>query len=451
MRDWLHSVRTLVWKDLLQEWRSKDMLTAMFAFAILTLFIFNYAIELSPVNRAEIASGIIWVVMVFAGTLGLNRSFTAEQDQGCFDALVMAVPDVSAIYFGKMLTNWLVMLFVSVLILPIYSLLYNQSLINLGFILILVLGAWCYSAAGTLIAGMTVQTRMRDLLLPILLFPILMPVNMAVVKAAGGILAGAPLVEVQAWLVLLAAYGIIVTTVSILVFEYVIRIKTKISGLDCLFLILAFTMKIFMCHPSIWARQGVLLPRQRCRMAHAGFLVAAVCGILYLNKKQLKYDFISFSAVEIGLLFTAIANFTGMIWAKPIWNTWWTWDPRLTTMTIMAFTYIGYLLLRRGVDNLEKRARFGAVYAIIAFASVPLTFFSSRLLRTIHPTIFGANSGDMAMTPAMYQTMAVSIVAFTFLFAGLLWHRSILAARESEIDILRAQTEVAEFGEVQDD
>ena len=162
-------------------------------------------------------------MIVFAGTLGLNRSFTAEQDQGCFDALVMAVPDVSAIYFGKMLTNWLVMLFVSILILPIYSLLYNQSLFNLGFILVLVLGAWCYSAAGTLIAGMTVQTRMRDLLLPILLFPILMPVNMAVVKAAGGILAGAPLVEVQAWLVLLAAYGIIVTTVSILVFEYVIR------------------------------------------------------------------------------------------------------------------------------------------------------------------------------------------------------------------------------------
>ena len=223
MRDWLHSVRTLVWKDLLQEWRSKDMLTAMFAFAILTLFIFNYAMELSPINRAEIAAGIIWVVVVFAGTLGLNRSFTAEQDQGCFDALVMAVPDVSAIYFGKMLTNWLVMLFVSVLIVPIYSLLYNQSLFNAGFLLVLVLGAWCYSAAGTLIAGMTVQTRMRDLLLPILLFPILMPVNMAVVKSASGILTAAPFGDVQAWLVLLAAYGIIVTTVSIMVFEYVIR------------------------------------------------------------------------------------------------------------------------------------------------------------------------------------------------------------------------------------
>lgn len=181
------------------------------------------------------------------------------------------------------------------------------------------------------------------------------------------------------------------------------------------------------------------------------FLVAAVYGILYLNKKQLKYDFIAFSAVEIGLLFTAIATFSGMIWAKPIWNTWWTWDPRLTTMTIMAFTYIGYLLLRRAVDNLEKRARFSAVYAIIGFASVPLTFFSSRLMRTIHPTIFGADTGDMAMTSAMYQTMAASIVTFTVLFAVLLWHRSILAARESEIETLRAQTEALEFGEVQDD
>ena len=231
--------------------------------------------------------------------------------------------------------------------------------------------------------------------------------------------------------------------------------KLRFLGLIALFLVLAaFAMVLF--YAPIEVNMGIV---QKVFYFHVSaawigmlaFLVAAVCGALYLNKKQIKYDFIAYSAVEIGLLFTAIANFTGMIWAKPIWNTWWTWDPRLTTMTIMAFTYIGYLLLRRGVDNLEKRARFGAVYAIIAFASVPLTFFSSRLLRTIHPTIFGANSGDMAMTPAMYQTMAASIIAFTVLFAALLWHRSILAARESEIDNLRAQTEVAEFGEVQDD
>ncbi len=227
-----------------------------------------------------------------------------------------------------------------------------------------------------------------------------------------------------------------------------------LSFLALLLVVAAFAMVLF--YAPIELNMGIV---QKVFYFHVSaawigmlaFLVAAVCGVIYLSKKQLTYDFIAFSAVEIGLLFTAIANFTGMIWAKPIWNTWWTWDPRLTTMTIMAFTYIGYLLLRRGVDNPEKRARFGSVYAIIGFASVPLTFFSSRLLRTIHPTIFGADTGDMAMTPAMYHTMAVSIAAFTILFAALLWYRSILAAHESELETLRQQSEAAEFGEVLDD
>jgi len=231
--------------------------------------------------------------------------------------------------------------------------------------------------------------------------------------------------------------------------------KLKILSLIALLLVLAaFAMVLF--YTPIEVNMGIV---QKVFYFHVSaawvgmlaFLVAAVCGILYLTKKQLKYDHITLAAVEIGLLFSAIANFSGMIWAKPIWNTWWTWDPRLTTMTIMAFTYIGYLLLRRGVDNPEKRARFGAVYAIIGFASVPLTFFSSRLLRTIHPTIFGTDSGDMAMTSPMYQTMAAGIIAFTVLFAALLWHRSILAAREAELEELKAQAEALEFGEVQND
>lgn len=181
------------------------------------------------------------------------------------------------------------------------------------------------------------------------------------------------------------------------------------------------------------------------------FLVAAVCGVLYLAKSDLKYDYLASSSVEIGLLFTLIATLTGMLWAKPVWNTWWTWDPRLTTMTIMAFTYIAYLLLRRGIDEPVKRARFGAIYAIIGAASVPLTFFSSRLLRTIHPTVFGGNSGDMAMTSEMYQTMGVSVVAFTVLFVVLLSYRSRLAAAEAEVEALRAAQMNEEFGEVEND
>ena len=223
MKTWLGTAWVLVWKDLVQEWRSRDVLTSMFAFAVLSLFIFNYALELSPIDRAEIAPGLIWVVMVFAGTLGLNRSFAAEQDQGSFEGLMMAVPELSVIYLAKMITNLLMMFGLAILVIPIYSLLYNQSLFDLRFFVILMLGAWGYSAAGTLISSMTVQTRMRDLLLPVLLFPLLLPVNMAVVKSGSAIIAASSVPEFQSWINLLLVYDVIMTVVSIMVFEYVIR------------------------------------------------------------------------------------------------------------------------------------------------------------------------------------------------------------------------------------
>jgi len=223
VKTWLGTAWVLVWKDLVQEWRSRDVLTSMFAFAVLSLFIFNYALELSPIDRAEIAPGLIWVVMVFAGTLGLNRSFAAEQDQGSFEGLMMAVPELSVIYLAKMITNLLMMFGLAILVIPIYSLLYNQSLFDLRFFGILMLGAWGYSAAGTLISSMTVQTRMRDLLLPVLLFPLLLPVNMAVVKSGSAIIAASSVPEFQSWINLLLVYDVIMTVVSILVFEYVIR------------------------------------------------------------------------------------------------------------------------------------------------------------------------------------------------------------------------------------
>jgi len=222
MKKWFATLKTLIWKDLLQEWRSKDMLTAMLAFAILTIFIFNYAMELDPRTRASLAPGILWVVITFSGVLGLNRSFVAEQEQGSFDALVMAVPGLGSIWLAKQITNFLIMLLLILIVLPIYSLLYNQNLFNPALIATFVLGAWAFSAAGTLLASMSSQSRMRDLLLPVMLFPILMPVNMAVVKAGEGIMNGLAFTSYQNWLLILLVYGIIMTTISLMVFDYVI-------------------------------------------------------------------------------------------------------------------------------------------------------------------------------------------------------------------------------------
>ena len=126
-----------------------------------------------------------------------------------------------------------------------------------------------------------------------------------------------------------------------------------------------------------------------------GFLVAAIAGVAYLRSANRKWDIAGLSAVEIGMVFALINVITGSIWARPIWNTWWTWDPRLTTATIMLLIYAAYFMLRAGLEDPDRRARFGAVYAIIGFLSVPLTFFSARLFRTIHPIVIGANQpGD---------------------------------------------------------
>ena len=174
------------------------------------------------------------------------------------------------------------------------------------------------------------------------------------------------------------------------------------------------------------------------------FLVAAFAGVAYLRTSHRKWDIVGLSAVEIGMVFAFINIVTGSIWARPIWNTWWTWDPRLTTATIMMLIYAAYFMLRSGIDEPDRRARFGAVYAIIGFLSVPLTFFSARLFRTIHPIVIGTNqpgaAGSFDMTSTMLITFLFSLLTFTFIFADLLWHRIRLGRLADKVEQLKMKT-----------
>lgn len=171
------------------------------------------------------------------------------------------------------------------------------------------------------------------------------------------------------------------------------------------------------------------------------FFIAAVAGVIYLVKKKNKWDLVGYSAIEIGIAFTLINIVTGAIWARPIWNAWWTWDPRLTTATIMILVYFAYLMLRQGIDDPERKNRFGAVYAIIGFISVPITFFSVRIFRTIHPVVIGGNDptavGAFDMTTKMLQTLLFSIFVFSILFFDLIWHRVRLGKYMNRIDELK--------------
>ena len=172
-----------------------------------------------------------------------------------------------------------------------------------------------------------------------------------------------------------------------------------------------------------------------------GFFVAFVAGIVYLITHKRIWDIVGVAGVEIGLVFMLICIITGSIWARPIWNTWWTWDPRLTTATIMELVYAAYLMLRQGVEDPDRRARFGAVYAIIGFLSVPLTFFSIRIFRTIHPVVIGGGDSDATgsfdMTAKMLQTFMFSLATFSVLFVTLLWHRIRLGKFADQLEQLK--------------
>jgi len=172
-----------------------------------------------------------------------------------------------------------------------------------------------------------------------------------------------------------------------------------------------------------------------------GFLVAAIAGVAYLRTAKPAWDHTGLAAVEVGMAFLLITIITGSIWARPIWNTWWTWDPRLTTATIMELVYAAYLMLRSGIDDPDRRGRFGAVYAIIGFISVPLTFISIRIFRTIHPVVIGGNDpsaqGAFDMTPRMLQTFLFSLFVFSVIFADLLWHRIRLSQLADTVEQLK--------------
>ncbi|MEA3439020.1 MAG: heme exporter protein CcmB [Chloroflexota bacterium] len=217
------AVSAIVWKDLAAEFRSRELLSAMLVFALLVILIFNFALELDAKTRSTVTAGVLWVTFAFAGTLGLTRSLAVEKDRGCMDGLLLAPVDRSAIYFGKVIGNLIFMLIVEAIVLPVYSILYNVNLFNLGLIFVIVLGSVGYVTVGTLLATMAVQTRTRDILLPILLFPVEIPVFIAAIKASTGFLQGIDMVEIMPWINLLLVYDVIFTAIAFMLFDFVVE------------------------------------------------------------------------------------------------------------------------------------------------------------------------------------------------------------------------------------
>ncbi len=152
------------------------------------------------------------------------------------------------------------------------------------------------------------------------------------------------------------------------------------------------------------------------------FFVTFLAGVLYLVRRERRWDILALSSVEVGVTFITMAVVTGSLWARPIWGAYWTWEPRLTISAVQLLVYISYLMLRAAIESPDRRARFAAVYGVLAFVTVPLSWFAIRWWRTIHPDVLTGGEG-MALSPRMVHTLLFSVAAFTLLYITLLRQR----------------------------
>ena len=216
----LEQVIAILWKDVRSEWRSKQMWTGMGLFAILVLVIFNFAFDLRVDNKAAVAPGALWVAFVFASMLGLGRTIAVEREKGTMDRLLLCPVDRKAVYLAKLLGNMLFIGVVEIVALPIFAVLFDVPLFFGLLLPIVLLGTLGIAAVGTLFAAMAAATRASELLLPILVFPLIVPIVIAAVRATGALLV--PAANEPPWLGLMAAFDVIFLSVSMLTFEYIV-------------------------------------------------------------------------------------------------------------------------------------------------------------------------------------------------------------------------------------
>ena len=222
MKFW-RKVVAITWKDTISELRAKEIVSSVLVFTLLVIVIFNFAFGSSQEALVLVAPGILWVTFAFAGVLSLNRSFIPEKEQNCLAGLMACPVSREVIYVGKMLGSLLFMLIMEAIALPIFAFLFNLPVLSLQLVTITVLATVGFVAVGVLFSALAVNTRAREMVLPILFLPIVVPVIISAVKASGLALSGEPWSELSSWLQVIVAFDVIFLVVSFLVFAFVIE------------------------------------------------------------------------------------------------------------------------------------------------------------------------------------------------------------------------------------
>ncbi len=222
----LNGIRAIIWKDLVSEFRTKELLSSMLIFAVLTIIVFVFAFDPTKALVRQVFPGMVWVCFLFAGILGLNRSFVSEKTNDCITGLVLCPIDRSVIYFGKMAGNLIYVGIVEIITLPLFAVFFNyripmSALAPLAAVVFL--GTLGFSAVGTFLAALTANARSSEILLPVILFPVLVPVVLGSVQATAAILSASPAGWLS-WLKILGAFDAVFLAVPCVLFEYVLDI-----------------------------------------------------------------------------------------------------------------------------------------------------------------------------------------------------------------------------------
>lgn len=222
MRLWSSTI-ALVRKDLLTELRTREVFSSALIFALLMIVIFNFTLGSNREALSLVAAGMLWVAFTFAGVLSLNHSFVSEVEEGCLEGLLAAPIDREAIYLGKMIVNLIFMLVVEAITLIAFALLFNLPVISAPIALVTLAATIGFSAVGTLFAALATNTRARELVLPILFLPVVLPVVIAATSATSLAMNGEGWSSILTWLEVIIAFDIIFIAVSLMVFPPVIE------------------------------------------------------------------------------------------------------------------------------------------------------------------------------------------------------------------------------------
>jgi heme exporter protein B len=221
---YLRQIGAVAIKDLRSEWRTKEGLNASLAFSMVILILFSFAFDPTSEMLREFAGGLLWMVFAFAGALILNRSFSRELQNDCLDVLIACPVPPSALFLGKSLANWLLLLVLEFICLAAFGIFYNVRWVGNALALagVIALGTWGMAVIGTMFSALTVNLRLRELMLPTLVYPMLIPALMAAIQLTTVLLAGEPVGENWIWLRVLAGFDLIFTSLAVMLVDTVL-------------------------------------------------------------------------------------------------------------------------------------------------------------------------------------------------------------------------------------